>query len=185
MLTTLITSRGHSLPSVEKVAHTARKLCVLSHWRVLLGPYSATRILIRMTFPVSMIHHYWAVQWSRFAQVNALCNLLCKKLWEAAASLPSWFLNRRCFTLCITMEVEPRTAEQYKCHHFCHCKNYWGKGMEGGKKVSLHHFLADQKIASSWKKCVLGHPIAWATSYCLLPDTFWLRAPKMPLKLAV
>ena len=45
-------------------------------------------------------------------------------------------------------------------------------GMEGGKKVSLHNFLADQKIASSWKKCDLGHPIARATSYCLLPDTF-------------
>ena len=45
--------------------------------------------------------------------------------------------------------------------------------MEGGKKVSLHRFLADQKIASSWgKKCALGHPIARATNYCLLTDTF-------------
>ena len=44
--------------------------------------------------------------------------------------------------------------------------------MEGGKKVSLRRFLADQKIASSWKKCVLGHPIARSTSYCLLSDTF-------------
>ena len=49
---------------------------------------------------------------------------------------------------------------------------YQGKGMEDGKKLSLRHFLADQKIMSSWKKCVLGHPIAQATSYCLLPDTF-------------
>ena len=46
------------------------------------------------------------------------------------------------------------------------------KGMEGGKKVSLHHFWADQEIVRLWKKCVLGHPIARATSYCLLPDTF-------------
>ena len=46
--------------------------------------------------------------------------------------------------------------------------------MEGGgkKSVSLRRFFADQKIASSWNKCVLGHPIARATSYCLLPDTF-------------
>ena len=43
--------------------------------------------------------------------------------------------------------------------------------MEGGKKVSLRHFLADQKIVSSSKKCVLGHPIAQATRYCLLPGT--------------
>ena len=36
------------------------------------------------------------------------------------------------------MEVEPRIAKQYKCHHCCSCKNYLGKGMEGGEKVSLH-----------------------------------------------
>ena len=47
-----------------------------------------------------------------------------------------------------------------------------GNGMESGKKVSLRRFLADQKIANSWGKCVLGHPIARAASYCLLPDTF-------------
>ena len=74
--------------------------------------------------------------------------------------------------LCITVEVEPRIAKQYKCQYCCSCKNYRGKGMEGGeKKKSLRRFLADQKIASSQKKCVLGHPIARATSYCLLSDT--------------
>ena len=114
---------------------------------------------------------YWAVQWSWFAQVNALCNLSRKK---------SRFLRRRCFMLCKTMEVQPRIVKQYKRHHCC--KNYWGKGMEGGERVSLCRFLADQKIASSWKKIVLGHPIARATSYCLLPDTFWLRASKNAFK---
>ena len=54
--------------------------------------------------------------------------------------------------------------------------------MEGGKKVSLRHFLADQKIAGSWKKCILGHPIVRATSYCLLPDPFWLRTSKNVFK---
>ena len=126
---------------------------------------------------------YWAVQWSWFAWVNALCNILCKKSRETAASLLGRFLSGCCFTLCITMEVEPRTAKQYKCHHCC---NYWGKGMEGGKKkVSLHYFLADQNIMSSWKIILLGHPTARAISYCLLPDTFWLQPPKMSLKLAV
>ena len=52
--------------------------------------------------------------------------------------------------------------------------------MEGGKKkeVSLRCFSADLKIAIS------GHPIARATSYCLLPDTDY-GPPKIPLKLAV
>ena len=53
-----------------------------------------------------------------------------------------------------------------------------GKGDGRCKTVSLHCFLADQKIASLWKKCVLGHPIARATNDCLLPDRFWLRASK-------
>ena len=66
--------------------------------------------------------------------------------------------------LCITMEAEPRIAKQYKCHHCCSCKNCQGKAMEGGKKVSLHRFLADQNITSSWNFfcgfCfVLWHPI--------------------------
>ena len=55
-------------------------------------------------------------------------------------------------TLCITMEVEPRIAKQYKCQHCCSCKHYWGKGMEDGRKMSLHRFLADQKIASPWRQ---------------------------------
>ena len=69
------------------------------------------------------------------------------------------------------MAVEPRIVKQYKCQYCCSCKNYRGKGMEGGKKVSLRHFLADQKIANLENVFVLGHPIAQATSYCLLPDT--------------
>ena len=61
-----------------------------------------------------------------------------------AGSLPGRFLSRRCFTLCITIEVGPRIAKQYKCHHCCSCKNYRGKGMEAGKKVSFRHFLVDR-----------------------------------------
>ena len=80
--------------------------------------------------------------------MNALCNLSRKKSREVAASLPGRFLSRRCFTLRTRMEGEPRIAKLYKCHHCCSCKNYRGRGMEGGKKVSLCCFLADKKIAS-------------------------------------
>ena len=69
--------------------------------------------------------------------MNALCNLSRKKSREVAASLPGRFLSRRCFTLCITLEAEPRIAKQYKCHHCCSYKNYRGKGMEGGNKKCL------------------------------------------------
>ena len=48
--------------------------------------------------------------------------------------LTGWFLSRCCFTLCITVEVEPRIVKQYKCQYCCICKNYRGKVMEDGKK---------------------------------------------------
>ena len=88
-----------------------------------LSPF---QIVARLVLLLSSV--YWAVQWSWFARVNALCNLSHKKSREVAASLPV-----------------------------------------GGKKVSLRRYLAKQK------KCVVGHPIARTRSYCLLPDTFWLR----------
>ena len=59
---------------------------------------------------------------------------LGKHLWDGESAYMFAFLSRCCFTLCITMEVEPRIAKQYKCHHCCSCKNYRRKGMEGGKK---------------------------------------------------
>ena len=95
--------------------------------------------------------------------MNAICNLSRKKSREVAALLPGRFLSRHCFTLCITMEAEPRIAKQYKC---CSCKNYRGKGMEGGGGVSLHRFSVDRKIASSWKKMRFGS--SYSTSNKLL-----------------
>ena len=89
--------------------------------------------------------------------MNALCNLSRKKSREVAASLPGRFLSRRCFTLCITMEVEPRNAKRYKCHHCCSCKNYRGKGIKGGKN-GFASFLAGYKIAISW-----GEKAFWAS----------------------
>ena len=71
------------------------------------------------------------------------------------------------------MEVGPRIAKP----PLLQLQNLPGKGDGGWKKVSVAFvllllFFADQKIASSWEKCVLGHPIARATSYCLFSDTF-------------
>ena len=80
-------------------------------------------------------------------------------------SLPGQFLSRQCFTLCITMEVEPRIAKQYKCDHCCSCKNYRGKGMGGRKKVSLRRFGADQKVAISWgEKNAFSSGVSYITS---------------------
>ena len=59
---------------------------------------------------------------------------------------------------------------------------YRGRWQRMKKNMSSHHFWADQKIVSSWKKCIFWHPISWATIYCLLPGTFWLWAFKNALK---
>ena len=53
--------------------------------------------------------------------------------------------------LCITMEAETRTGKQCKFHCCCVCKNYRGMAMEDGKKVFLHHFSADDKMANLWE----------------------------------
>ena len=86
---------------------------------------------------------------------ECLCNLSRKKSREVAASFLGQFLSRRCFTLCITMEVEPRIAKQYKCHHRCSCKNYRGKGMEGEKKSVFggpedHEFMEKMRFGASY-----------------------------------
>ena len=112
---------------------------------------------------------YWAVQWSWFARVNALCNLSRKKSREVAASLPGRFLSRRCFTLCITMEVEPIIAKQYKCHHCCSCKNYRGKEMEGGKEESLRRFWLTRRSRVRGKNVLKVGSVKFANS--LSPPT--------------
>ena len=107
------------------------------------------------------------------ARVNALCNLSGKKSREVAASLPGRFLSWRCFTLCITMEIEPRIAKQYNCQHCCSCKTYRGKGVEGGKKCLCVVFWLIRRSRVRGGGGGGGMRFgARATSYCLLPDTF-------------
>ena len=128
------TSSSRSLPKAE-ATHTSFPAVYVTHSRSCHYFYLMTP--------------YWVVQWSWFARVNALCNLSRKKSWEVSASLPGQFLSKRCFTLCVTMEVEPRIAKQYKCQHCCSCKNYCGKGMDGGKKsvfVSFSGWLEDREF---------------------------------------
>ena len=59
------------------------------------------------------------------------------------------------------------------------------KGDGGWTKVSLRRFLADQKIASSWKKCVLEHPIHEQQVIACCQTHSDYGPPKMPLKLAM
>ena len=128
----------------------------------------------------------WAVQWSWFARANALCNLSHKKSREVVASLPGWFLSRRCFTLCITMEVEPRIQSSTNATAVAVAKITQERGWRVEKSVFASFFgWPEDRESLKKKKSFLGHPIARATSYCLLPDTLWLRASKMHLKLAV
>ena len=65
-------------------------------------------------------------------------------------SLPGQFLSRRCFTLCITMEAEPRSSTNATTVAVAKITGEMGWSVEE-KKVCLRLFGADQKIASSWK----------------------------------
>ena len=69
------------------------------------------------------------------------------------------------------MEVEPRIAKQYKCHHCCSCKNYRGKGMEGGKKsafVSFFWLTRRSRFCEREKKKRFGP--SYSTSNKLVPS---------------
>ena len=100
--------------------------------------------------------------------------------------LLGWFLSRRWFMLCIIVEAEPRTAKLYKCYYRCVCKNYKGKVMEDGKKVSLHHFSAGQKIVSAWrKKMLFGASYSMSKKFFLVARHADFRPSKIPLKLAL
>ena len=144
---------------------------------------SLFQIVARLVLLLSLV--YWAVQWSWLARVNTFCNLSRRKSREVAASLPGRFLSRRCFTLCVTMEVEPRTAMQYKCQHCCSCKNYRGKGMEGGKKCLCVVFWLTRRSRVRGKNAFWGilqheHQVI---ACCQTHSDY--GPPKMPLKLAV
>ena len=123
---------------------------------------------------VSSTQRYRAVQWSWFARVNALCNLSRKKSREVAASLPGRLPSRHCFTLCITMEVELELRNSTNASTVAVAKISRGRGWRVGKKAYYFGWPDHEFV----EKCILGHLIARATSYCLLPDTLWLRASK-------
>ena len=94
---------------------------------------------------------YWVIQRSWFARVNALCKLSCKKLREVAAHFRANIVA-----------VAKITVER-------------GWRVEKSVFASFFGWPEDCEFV---EKCILGHPIAWATSYCLFPDTLWLRASK-------
>ena len=68
-------------------------------------------------------------------------------------------------------QQQQKAKKQYKC---CTCKKYRGKGMEGENKKCLCvvFWLTRRSRVCGEKKSVLGHPIARATSYCFLSETF-------------
>ena len=81
------------------------------------------------------------------------------------------------------MEVEPRTAKQYKCHHCCSYENYLGKGIGNENKSVFALFFGWPEDCEFVEKMRFGASyIAQATGYCLLPDTFCLRASKNVFK---
>ena len=54
------------------------------------------------------------------------------------------------------MEVEPRTAKQYKCHHCCNCKKSTRKGDGGWEKSVFASFFARPEDRKFVEKMSLG-----------------------------
>ena len=102
----------------------------------------------------------------RFSETGLLERMRFVIFRARSRALPGRFLSRCCFTLCITVEAEPRIAKQYKCQYCCSCKNYRGKGMEVGKKCLCVVFLLTRRSRIRGKNAFWG--ILYSTSNRLL-----------------
>ena len=151
--------RDRSRKGEREITHSLVLSVKLTSVAELAGRFSGPSQLARKSCCpwCSMWPSCWAVQWNWFARVNALCNLLRKKSPEVALSLPGQFLSRRCFMLCITMEVEPRIAKQYKCHRCYSCKNYHGeRGWKVEKSVFALFFWLTRTLRFHGKNAFWG-----------------------------
>ena len=125
-------------------------MCVCVHMCVCVCMYVCVSVWVsvRACVCIGRFSEAGLLEWMRFVIFHARC----------CSALPGQFLSRRCFTLCITVEVEPRIVKQYKCQYCCSCKNYHGKGMEGGEKVSAsffcwqedHEFIEKMRFGASY-----------------------------------
>ena len=126
---------------------------------------------------------YWAIQQSWFARVNALCNLSRKKSWEVAAYFWADFwvgVASRCVQQRkLNLELQSSTNANTVAVAKITVERGWRMGK---KKCLCVIFWLPRRSQVHRKKCILGHPIARATSYCLFPDTEWLRASKNAFK---
>ena len=91
--------------------------------------------------------------------MNALCNLSRKKSREVAASLLGRFLNRCCFTRCITMEVDLELQSSTNVTTVVVAKITGERGWRVEKKCLCIDFWPTRRSRVHGKKCVLGHPI--------------------------
>ena len=123
------TRPGHTPQAIFSICLSLSMCKVFAHAQSSIGRFSEAGLL----------------EWMRFVIFRA----------RSRSTFLVRFPSRRCFTLCTTVEVEPRIAKQYKCQYCCSCKDYCGKGMEGGKSVfaSFFGWLKDREFV---KKCVLG-----------------------------
>ena len=84
--------------------------------------------------------------------------------------------------LCITMEVEPRIAKQYKCHHCCSCKNYWDGWWKKSVFVLFFGLPEDREFL---EKMRFGASYSTSNKLLLVATHSDYGLPKVPLKFAV
>ena len=123
------------------------KVCSLSCSLYLIHVSTATRVgdlqhCELIMFP--WVQCYWAIQWSWFARVNALCNLSRKKSREVAAHFRADFWVGVASRWKLNLESRSST----NANTVAVAKITLGRGWRVEKKVSLRRFLAEQKIAS-------------------------------------
>ena len=150
-------------------------------WRQTIPHHSVLHNHVSFTSSITAHRHipeYGLLEWMRFVILRARSRERSQRtfgpiFWVGVVSrcvTVELNLESRSSTNANTIAVAKITVERGWRVEKCLCVVFWpGWPL---RRSRVH----------SGKKCVLGHPIAQATSYCLMPDTLRLRATKNAFK---
>ena len=148
---TIFSPLCHSLWSVSVHDNTFYCLCLWHRELAICVVYDNTLLVILFMFTVGWFTEAALHKWMPFVIFHA------RSRERSQLPLPGRFLSRHWFTLCTTMEVEPRLVKQLKMSLLLLLQKLQGKDDEGWKKVSLHHvsvWKPDQNTRDVNKKAV-------------------------------
>ena len=99
---------------------------------------------------------YWTVQWSWFTQVNALCNLPCRKLWKVTAAISGPISEQALVYVVYNNGSLTYNCQAVQMPPLLQLQKLPGKGDERWKKSLCTTFQWTRKLRLHAKNAVWG-----------------------------